>query len=49
MNKSHWDEFKKHLPSKWIPILMLQTLYAAIYILLTALHASDIGTHTKLI
>lgn len=50
MNKSHWDEFKKHLPSsKWIPFLMLQTLHAGICILLSTLRASDIGVHTKLI
>lgn len=50
MNKCHWDEFKKHLPSsKWIPFLMLQTLLAGVCILLSTLRASDIGVHTKLI
>lgn len=50
MNKSHWDEFKKHLSSsKWIPFLMLQTLHAGICILLSTLRASDIDVHTKLI
>lgn len=49
MNKSRWDELKRHLlSSKWIPCLMLQTLHAGVCILLSILRA-DIGAHTKLI